>query len=237
MLRDPAQDRAGKPRTLQLQTLKSTFNNCIADQMDNMPEAVMIPETPALQQVAEDLTDVVRCILARNDYESLHRRRTEDCFCTGTAVTQVAWDPEMNGGRGDVALVRWPVEAFLWDPAAENLQDSRAVFKVSLHPMSWFEARWPQKAAQIHPDEGVYGILGAERDGAEGADEPKAVLLEYWWRSYDASGRKWTVSVAYLAGGVLLQRHEDVYRHGLYPFVMDVYTPVEGSPAGEGMVL
>ena len=92
LLQDPQQDaltrsKRSDKRTLQLQTLKSTFNNCVADQMDNMPEAVMLPETGALQDVCEDLTDVVRFVMALNQYESLHRRRVEDCFATGTAIT------------------------------------------------------------------------------------------------------------------------------------------------------
>lgn len=48
LLQDPKQDMGRKrldKRTLQLQTLKSTFNNCVADQMDNMPDALMLPET------------------------------------------------------------------------------------------------------------------------------------------------------------------------------------------------
>ena len=69
--------------------------------------------------------------LHQNDFESLHRRRVEDCFAAGTAVTQVAWDPDLDHGRGNIALIRWPIEAFLWDPASENLQGGRAVFKVS----------------------------------------------------------------------------------------------------------
>ena len=95
LLQDPLQDSLTKSRrkdkrTIQLQTLKSTFNNCVADQMDNMPEALMLPETKELETVAEDLTDIVRFVMAHNNYESLHRRRVEDCFCTGTAVTQIA---------------------------------------------------------------------------------------------------------------------------------------------------
>ena len=114
LLQDPRQDaqtasRRKDKRTLQLQTLKSTFNNCVADQMDNMPEALMLPERVGLEDVAEDLTDVVRYVLARNDFEALHRRRVEDCFATGTAVTQVAWDSDMDGGRGNIALIRWPI--------------------------------------------------------------------------------------------------------------------------------
>lgn len=243
LLQDPKQDDArtiqknGK-KTVQLQTLKSTFNNCIADQMDNMPEALMVPETKELEAVAEDLTDVVRWVLNRNCYEKMHRKRVEDCFCTGTAITQVAWDDDMDAGHGNVAVIRWPVEAFLWDPAADNIQDARAVFKVSWHPMSWYEEHYPDQYEDMGSDEGEYSGLGMADSQEETpiADEDKAMLVEYWYRNYDAKKRRYTVNVAYLAGGTLLENHKDVYKHGMYPFVLDVFTPIEGLPVGDGLV-
>lgn len=243
LLQDPKQDaetasRRQDKRTLQLQTLKSTFNNCVADQMDNMPEALMLPETKALETVAEDLTDVVRFIMALNNYEALHRRRVEDCFCTGTAVTQVVWDPDMDGGKGNVAVFRWPVENFLWDPVSEDIQNGRAVFKVSWHPKSWFEQHYPKHAEYIGSDAAVYNGLGVPKsqDESRPADEDRTMLLEYWYRLYDAEKRRYTVNVAYLAGGVLLEEKEDIYKHGMYPFVLDVYTPIEGLPVGDGLI-
>lgn len=243
LLQDPKQDPETKgrrmdKRTLQLQTLKSTFNNCVADQMDNMPEALMLPETKDLEEVAEDLTDVVRFVMARNNYESLHRRRVEDCFGTGTAVTQVAWDPDMDGGKGNVAVIRWPVEAFLWDPAADNIQDARALFKVSWHPLSWYEQHYPEKFSDIGSDWVEYSGLGVPeaQEMDQPGDEDRAMLLEYWYRLYDAKKHRYTINVAYLAGGVLLENSEDVYKHGMYPFVLDVYTPIEGLPVGDGLI-
>lgn len=243
LLQDPKQDpetkgRRTDKRTLQLQTLKSTFNNCVADQMDNMPEALMLPETKDLEEVAEDLTDVVRFIMARNNYESLHRRRVEDCFATGTAVTQVAWDPDMDGGKGNVAVIRWPVEAFLWDPSADNIQDARAIFKVSWHPLSWYEQHYPEKFSSIGSDWTEYSGLGVpdSQEMDQPGDEDRAMLLEYWYRLYDAKKRRYTINVAYLAGGVLLEDTNDVYKHGMYPFVVDVYTPIEGLPVGDGLI-
>ena len=243
LLQDPRQDaqtasRRKDKRTLQLQTLKSTFNNCVADQMDNMPETLMLPERAGLEEVAEDLADIVRHVLSRNDFEALHRRRVEDCFSTGTAVTQVAWDRDLDGGQGNIALIRWPIEAFLWDPSCENLQDGRAVYKISWHPMSWFQQHYPDRYLEIGSDEAEYSGLGmAEaQESIRPADENRAMLIEYWYRLYDAGKRRYTVNVALLAGGTLLSNTEDVYRHGMYPFVLDVYTPIEGLPVGDGLV-
>lgn len=241
LLEDPHQDLPGTPlekRTLQLQTLKSTLNNCVADQMDNLPEAVMLPETPEMQNTAEDLTDVVRFVLAQNHYEGLHRRRVEDCFITGTSVTQIAWDADMDSGRGNVALVRWPVEAFLWDPVAEDIQDARALIKVSWHPLSWYVARYPDRAKYVGAEEYAHNGVGVPDAWADKqfGDEDRAMLMEYWYRRYDAKTRRYRVNVAYIAGGALLEHAEDVYDHGMYPFVLDVFTHIEGLPVGNGMI-
>lgn len=246
LLDDPLQDPPGTPeerRTLQLQTLKSTLNNCVADQMDNLPEPVLTPETPELSGMAEDLTDIVRFILDQNHFESLHRRRVEDCFITGTAVTQVTWDESMDSGRGNVALVRWPVEAFLWDPVAEDIQDARALMKVSWHPLSWYAAHYPKAAKYVSAEEYAHEEVGVPDAWAktQSADEGRAMMLEYWYRRYDAQSRRHSVHVALMAGGALLQASErespdGVFAHGLYPFVLDVFTPIEGLPVGNGMV-
>lgn len=244
-LRDPDQDadrekptKEDKP-TLQLQTLKSTFNNCIADQMQNMPEARLLPETPELEEVAADLQDLVRFVVYDvNHYERVHRRRAEDLYGPGTAVTQITWDETMDHGKGNIAIIRWPIEAFLWDPQAENIQDARALIKVSWHPLSWYKSHYPDLAPYIASEDGEYNGVGmpfvqAARD--EG-DEPRALLLEYWYRTFDAKTRRYRINVAYCAGHALLEHQTDVFAHGMYPFVLDVHSTIEGLPVGDGMV-
>ena len=110
LLEDPDQDEpTAKTKTVQLQTLISTINNMVADQMDNMPEARMEPETPEAAKTAEDITDAVAYVLSRNDFEETHQRRVHDFFVTGAAVTQITWDDEADHGRGDIAVFRWPI--------------------------------------------------------------------------------------------------------------------------------
>ncbi len=237
--RDPGQDPPGKPpeeKILQLQTLKSTFDNCVADQLDNMPEANLLPERPGMEKTAEDMTDVVRFVLAQNEYEKMHRRRVEDYFI-GTALTQIGWDPDMDNGKGNVCLVRWPVEAFLWDPCAADIQNARALIKVSWHPLSWFAEHYPDKAQYIGSEEGEHNGVGRADSWRElSGDEARAMLMEYWYRRYDAKKRRYTINVAYLAGGALLENNENVYMHGLYPFVMEPFNYIEGQPVGDGLV-
>ena len=244
-MEDPEQDNAqtletnGK-RTLQLQTLKATINNVVADQMLSMPEAKIVPETPEMQEQADDLQDILHYITyCANDYEQIHYRRCEDFYTTGTAITQIAWDPDMNYGKGEIALIRWPVEAFLWDPTAERLDDCRAIMKVSWHPLSWYREHWPYEGRYVTADDGTHNNVGmteGQLDADHLSDEKRALLIEYWWRTYNAKTRRYTINVAYAAGNALLDKQEDVYEHGLYPFVIDVHDSIEGSLVGRGLV-
>lgn len=242
-LQDPRQDPPNTPeseRTLQLQTLKSTFNNCVAEQVQNMPKARIVPERPENQAVSDDLQDIVRYVMDDvNDYEQIHRRRAEDLYAVGTAITQVVWDETLNHGKGDVALIRWALESFLWDTTSENIQDSRAVIKVSWHPLSWYRQHYPEKAQYIHADNETMRSVGLpDSQGLlDGRDENRAALLEYWYRRFDAKRKRYTINVAYVAGGALLGNYTDVYTHGMYPFVLDVHSTIEGSAVGEGMVM
>lgn len=231
---DPKQDK----KTIQLQTLKSTFNCIVADQMDNMPEAQLMPERADLIPVVDDMNDAVRYVFAHNKYEKIHRRRVEDFVAVGTAVTQICWDETMDAGRGNIAIIRWPVEAFLWDPLSENIQDGRACIKVSWHPLSWYAAHYPEVAKYVNAETGAHESVGmTEQQAAKyGDDEDLAMMMEYWYRRFDASTKKYTINVAYLAGGALLDHAEDVFEHGMYPFVMDVFACVDGMPVGPGQV-
>ena len=244
-MEDPGQDDAkttlknGK-RMLQLQTLKSTINNVVADQMLSMPEAKLMPETADMQEAADDLQDMVHYVIyCANDFEHMHYRRCEDFYGPGTAVTQIAWDPDMAYGKGEIAMIRWPIEAFLWDPTAENVQDCRAVMKVSWHPLSWYREHWPESGKYVGADKGAHsnvGLTEGQINVEHGSDEDRALLIEYWWRKYNAKTRRYTVSVAYAAGNALLDKQEDVYMHGLYPFVVEAHDTREGCLVGEGLV-
>lgn len=203
-LDDPEQDVPGTPptrKTIQLQTLKSTINNCVADQMDNMPEALMLPERPEVEQLASEMTDVVRFILDQNGYETFHRRRVEDFFISGTAVTQIGWDADMDNGDGNVAVARVPMERMVWDPEAEDVQDARAVIKLSWHPLSWFAEHYPDKAPYIHDENNQHNHLGVPESAQAliAPSEGRAMLMEYWYRRYQ--NKRYTINVAFLAGG------------------------------------
>lgn len=235
---DPETKKNNGKETLQLQTLKSTINNVVADQMLSMPEAKLLPETEAMQDEADDLQDLVHYNLyCSNNFELTHYRRCEDFYGTGTAVIETAWDPDMCYGKGDVAVFRWPIEAFLWDPLSDNIQDCRAVMKISWHPMSWYKEHYPKQYRYIgSEDADDVGKTKGQQNAEHADDEDRAMLIEYWWRTYNDKTHRYQISVAYAAGHALLEVHKNIYLHGMYPFTIDVHDSSEGKLTGEGLV-
>ena len=241
-LKDPHQDEPGTPESqkmLQLQTLKSTVNNCIADQVDNTPEALLIPQRSDLMDMATEMSNVLKYIMMINHVKEFHRRRAQDFLITGTAVSQIMWDQEMDYGKGNISISRWPIENMVWDPAAGEVQDCRAIMKLSWHPLAWYVEHYPEQAMYVKDDSSEHNSVAEtdsirNLDGQEGAG--RALLMEYWYRRYDNEKKRYTINVAYMAGGALLEIYRDVYAHGEYPFVFDVYSEIEGSIVGEGQV-
>lgn len=240
-LQDPDQDLPNTPpeeRMLQLQTLKSTINNCVADQIDNLPEALLLPQRPELQSVAGEMTNVVKFIVEQNDGKEYFRKRDEDFMIAGTSVTQIMWDEDMDNGKGNIAMVVVPIEQLVWDPMASDIQQGRALIKLTWYPLSWFAEHYPEQAQYIGDESQSHNHVGEPEtmyslvDQAEG----RAMLMEYWYRRYDAKKKQYSINVAYFAGGALLRKYEDVYAHGKYPFVFDVYSHIDGQPVGESMV-
>ncbi len=227
-------------------TLGSCMDNVIADQVDNLPEAQMLPEREETAQSAEEMTDVVSYVLYQAGWPGKYQTLMEDAIVTGTGVAQVFWDEEAEDGAGMVNVLAWHPEDFYPDPAAENVQDGRACFKATHTTVAWVEERYPHARGYVAADRAA--LWDEETATAAADDDERTTLLEYWYKRYDALSRRTRVHMALLAGGALLystelgfggadreEYAEGVYAHGQYPFTLYKYRQVWRRPFGTGM--
>lgn len=228
-------------------TLMSCIDNVIADQIDNMPEAQMLPEREETAQSAEEMADVVSFVLYQAGWSSTYQRLMEDAVVTGTGVAQVFWDDDADQGEGMASVLAWHPEDFYPDPAAENIQDGRACFKVTPTSVAWVEEHYPHAAGYVNADPFAETEEAALRPMPDG--DERTTLIEFWYRRYDAEKRRYRVHMALAAGGALLYStelgfggadgeayREGVYAHGQYPFVLYKYRDVYKQPFGTGLV-
>lgn len=227
-------------------TLNSCIDNVIADQIDNMPEAVLLPEREETEGTAEEMTDVVGFVLYQAGWPGKYNTLMEDAAVAGTGVAQVFWDEDMMNGEGMVNVIAWHPEDFYPDPMYENVQDGRACFKATMTTVAWVKEHYPDAAPYVKGDkirpEDSHGSFVDAIFGDE-----KVTLLEYWYKRYDAKKRKTRVHMAQMAGEALLystelgvgcskeEYREGIYAHGQYPFVLYKYRNVFREPFGTGM--
>ena len=124
-------------------TLNSCIDNVIADQIDNMPEALMLPEREDTANSAEEMSDVVSFVLYQSAWPEAYQTIIEDAAVTGTGIAQVFWDDDADDGNGMVSVLAWHPEDFYPDPTQENIQDGRACFKVTHTTVAWVEEHYP----------------------------------------------------------------------------------------------
>lgn len=229
-------------------TLNSCVDNMVADQIDNMPEAVMIPEREETVSSAEEMGDVVSFVLYHAGWPGKYQVLMEDTVVTGTGVCEVFWDEDMAEGEGMVNVIAWHPEDFYPDPMYENIQDGRGCFKVTHTTVTNVQERYPHAKGYIGTDEYAaqegMGIYDAPQGDA------RTTLIEFWYKRYDAQKRRTRVHMAQAAGRALLFSTETgygvdggrdaykdgVYAHGMYPFTLFRYRHVWRKPFGTGLI-
>ena len=228
-----------------MSTLNSCVDNVIADQIDNMPEAVMTPEREETMDSAREMTDVVGYVLQQAGFAGKYQQMMEDAVVAGTGVAQVFWDDDLEDGEGMASVLSWHPEDFYPDPMCENIQDGRACFKVTHTTVGWVEEHYPHAKGFVGSDEIARSSEQAMTE-APGGDS-RVTLIEFWYRRYDAAARRYQVHMAQMAGNALLcatetgfglesALPEGVYAHGKYPFVLFRYRDAWRRPFGTGLI-
>ena len=227
--------------------LLSSIDNVIADQIDNMPEALLVPEREETAKSAEEMTDIVGYVMYQAGWPGKYQKLMEDAAVVGTGIAEVFWDEDADDGEGMVNVLVWHPEDFYPDPQYEDIQDGRAVFKTTHTTVAWVEEHYPDVKGYVREDE--YAREGEQALIETPEGDKKVTLIEYWYKRYDPEKRRYHVHMAQLAGGALLfstetdfgvdkkgEYEEGVYAHGQYPFIFYRYRDVYGRPFGTGLV-
>ena len=220
--------------------LQSTIENVSADLMDQIPEAVIEPESAVDAYAAQVIDAVIRRNHDASAYPVEYRRMVHDLLVGGYCVQEVGYDSTENGGLGGAFIRHVDIRSIMIDPLVTDLNDGRAVFKLALRPKAWIEAHYPALAplvesrpadtAELITDE----ILSPDPKNA-------CLLIEYWRREYDAKEDAFRVHMALLCNGIVLEDSRDVkpegyFAHGRYPFVLTTLYPRKGSALGFGII-
>ncbi len=207
-----------------------------SDAVDAYPEALCLPREAQDQEEAKMLSTVLPVILQQNDFAQVWSDVWWYKLKSGTGVYGVFWDPEKNGGLGDISIQKVDILNLFWEPGISHLQDSRYVFHVTLQDNELLEAHYPALAGHLGS---ASSPLRRYRYDENISTQGKTPVIEVYYKV-----RGVLHYCKYVEDVVLYATEEDpllcergLYDHGLYPFLFDPLFPEEGYPGcGYGYV-
>ena len=126
----PVTDR-NEPRPV-TPILQSTIENIKSELMDRVPEAVILPESPADADVARVIEAIIRQNHDADGYSKEYRKLVHDLLVGGYCVQEVGYDSTLNSGLGGAFIRHVDARSILFDPLATDMQESRAVDRKSV---------------------------------------------------------------------------------------------------------
>lgn len=196
----------------------------------NVPDPIILPTNPEDEQVARDLTKIVKIILEKNGIEKYLQIGERERLKFGTCIWKVFFDPSKHNGLGDIAFeIVDPVNFFIDPNEVNDLQNADFCGTSVRRSIEYLKKRYPEKANEIEADQMNSEITVYDTEDEEDPRNRQATLIEYWTKDKENGLVRIVV-----AGNVLLSYDTNFYKHGLYPFVRGINYPIQKSFWGMG---
>ena len=218
--------------------INSTVENMKADLADNFPQAIIQPEAPEDQEVA----DIVGALIRQNhdamNYRKEYMNTVHDILVGGYGVQESGYDATANRNMGAGFIRYVNNHNILFDPQVTDLQLGRGVFKIMPQTIEYLNSRYPEHAGQFTTD-----TFNLKEDNELTYDQAKSILMiEFWFKEWVEEGDQghWAVHMAQMAGRRLLadsrdERPDGYFSVGEYPFVITTLFRRKNSCLGYGI--
>ncbi|GKU76850.1 hypothetical protein [Paenibacillus sp. L3-i20] len=185
---------------------------------NNRPTGIILPTSAGDEDATKLFTQVTDVIADRVDMDSVVDEVVQTGLLLDVAWFYVYWDNSLSGGsaarkniwKGDVVVESVDPANMYYDPQAVDIDDARWVIYAVPKTVQWVKEKY---GVVVEPDSvqsfetEIYDRPGVE----QGKD--RVMLYARWSR---VNGK---LNVSYAAGGKILDKIEDVYAHGRYPFI------------------
>ncbi len=215
--------------------LFNSIANRHADMMDNMPTCTCLPREQSDEREAAMLSQIIPVILDRCSFDALYSDNMWYKLKHGVSAYGVFWNNRLENGFGDVDVRRVDVQNLYWEPGVRDLQQSKHLFLLADADTEELEQTYPAFFERNTRRPDPEGIFMQSTDG-------KTLVVD-WYYKKNVDGRD-VLHYCKFADGVVLYASENDpaycrrgwYDHGLYPVVLDVMYPEEGTCYGFGMI-
>ena len=209
-----------------------------AEAMDNFPQPLLLEREEGDRKKADELSKVVPLILEKSNFYSTYSDIWWYKLKQGSGIYGVFWDNSLENGLGDISIKKIDLLRFYSQPYVENIQDSRYIFVLSLCDLDKAQERYPDVDLKKGSGEMSLKSYFGTQDIRD-----KALIIDCYEKVKNESGKTVVHLTKIIGDKAVYSSKSDanlaqcgIYRHGLYPFVVDTLIPVEGSPFGMGMI-
>jgi len=209
-----------------------------AEAMENYPHPLLLEREEADRQRAQELSKVVPLILEKNGFRSVYSDVWWYKLKQGSGIYGIFWDNALENGLGDVSIKKIDLLRFYCQPYIENIQDSRYIFVLSLCDADEAKRRYPDADLKRGGGEMTLKSYFGTQDCRD-----KVCIIDCYEKTRSPEGRNIVHLTKIIGEKAVYSSKADpslcdrgIYDHGMYPFVVDRFIPVEGSPFGLGMI-
>lgn len=211
-----------------------------ADAMDNYPEPIFLEREEGDREEAERLSKIVPLVLEKNGFENVYSDLWWYKLKHGASICSVLWDNSKEDGLGDICIKKIDALCFFAEPYISDIQQSRYVFVTALVDTDVLKRQYNDP--EIRPDATSSKARGYFGDYSPNVLEKKTMVVDCYQRYRDETGKYVVHLEKIINGRIMYDSRQDpvcangIYEHGMYPFVLDVFIPIENSIYGMGMI-
>lgn len=192
--------------------LHNVISSKHADAMEAYPEANILPREEGDRQEARELSSIIPCILEQNRFEKVYDLSHWRKFKTGTGVYKVIWDPDKQGGLGDISIKSCDLLNLFWEPGVDDIQDSPYFFHTQLADIKELESQYPQ--LQGKGRRSAFRATEFVWDDLRSTEDKTTVIDVYYHRT---SGGKRVLHYCKYVGDVVLYSTENEEARSVSP--------------------
>ena len=229
--------------------IHSTIESIESDLDPDVPECYVKPQDGLTEVQARLINFALKRQFEDCGFADQYYNSTHELLTYGWDVFEIGYTPDdfasVDKGKdsGSLYVRHVPSRTILLDPKTSSIQDGRAIFKFDRHPRHWFRVRFPDKYKDMQCDmdeQNDHDIQGDAPQSNVNEAPDSMLLVEMWYRTFDAKANVYRVHMAQFAGGVEVAnsakvRKEGMYEHGQYPFRNEVLFKRPGTPFGYGI--
>ena len=207
-----------------------------ADFMDAIPTFAVLPREESDVDSAEILSSILPVVFKQAKFEEAYDKASLAKCQHGTGAYHVYWDGQSRNGLGDIGINDVDVLNLFWEGGIEDIQESANVFFVTKMNRKLAIEAFPVLKDRTSAGGELLTAVYSNDDYENTAD--KLEIVDWYYR------RDGILHCCKYCQGIVISATENdletypegIYRHGKYPFFLDPFYRIKGSPAGFGII-